>query len=553
MRFRAFIFTLFAFPVFCQAGVEQVADWTSLLPPLVAIVLALLLREVLISLSVGVLTGLVLSAMRSSQSLTGAVLDIPITLRDALFSKDHLSIIVFTVLIGAMVAVISKNGGMMALVKRIAKRANTARSGQFATWLLGVAIFFDDYANTLVVGNTMRPLTDRLKISREKLAYIVDSTAAPVAAVAFITTWIGAELSYISNGIGNIEKGEQLIGNAYGVFFQSLQYMFYPFLTLFFILMLIRKQVDFGPMLTAERLARKSETSNSSLASVGEVDDVEDSKERVFNGLLPILTMIGVAAAGLIYLGSKGYTWDGDASFTTNLSNIIGRSDSYLALLWASFSGLVVAIVLTVVQKIHSIRKTMEFVEHGVKTMIPAIMILTLAWALGGLTEQLGTAEFLSDLIGGNIRPEALPTIVFILAALIAFSTGTSWGTMSILYPLVLGTTWSVCQAGGLDVDSSLSIFANVVATVIAGSVLGDHCSPISDTTIMSSLATECDHIEHVRTQLPYAITVGVVSILLGTLPSGFGIPFYVTFPIALLTLWLIVSYFGKSSDTVGD
>ncbi len=557
MRFLGLCLTLIISVVHVFAQETTVVEttiisWTSLIPPLVAIALALILREVLLSLTIGIFSGLVLMAVQSGDSIAGAFLKIPMAFKQSLVNADHISIILFTLMIGAMVSIISKNGGMMALVKKISKRATTARSGQLATWMLGIAIFFDDYANTLVVGNTMRPLTDRLKISREKLAYIVDSTAAPVAAVAFITTWIGAELGYISDGISKIENGSELIGSAYSVFFHSLQYMFYPLLTLFFIFILIWKKRDFGPMLKAERLARSQTETSAELTKVGEVDEVPDNKESVWSAIVPILVMILGAAAGLISTGLNGYddlvgyNWSGELGFFTNLSEIIGRANSYYALLWGAFGGLCVAILITVIRKILNVRKTMQVAEEGIKSMMPAIIILTLAWTLGAITESLGTAEYLAQLTEGSLMPQFIPTIVFVLSAGIAFSTGTSWGTMSILYPIVLVTTWSICQADGMAVADSLGIFANVVAAVLAGSVLGDHCSPISDTTILSSLSADCDHIQHVKTQMPYALTVGSVSIALGTIPAGFGVPFYITFPIAAFALYLIVSYFGK-------
>jgi Na+/H+ antiporter NhaC len=455
-------------------------------------------------------------------------------------------------MIGAMVSIISQNGGMMALVKRIAKRANTPRSGQLATWLMGIAIFFDDYANTLVVGNTMRPLTDRLKISREKLAYIVDSTAAPVAAIAFITTWIGAELGYIGDGIANIEGGE-VIGSPYAVFFQSLQYMFYPILTLFFIFLIVWKRVDYGPMYHAEVKARnQKEIQSDASEGPGDIDAIPTDKEHVWNAILPIAIMIFFATIGLVYTGSQEVGWDSSISFGTNVSNIIGSADSYSALIWGSFIGLVSAILLTVGSRVLSIKKTMEMAENGVKSMMPAILILTMAWSLGAITEKLHTAEYLAELTQGNIMPQLLPTVVFLLSAAIAFSTGTSWGTMSILYPIVLVTSWNICKAGGIDMELTIGIFANVVSAVLAGSVLGDHCSPISDTTILSSLSADCDHVAHVRTQMPYALTVGAISILFGTLPAGFGVPVYITMPVAGLVVYFTVSYLGKMVDNKG-
>jgi len=535
---------------------SSIPDWMSIIPPIVAIALALILREVLLSLTIGIFSGLVLMGLKSSKSIGQAFLEVPTAIQHSLVNKDHISVILFTLMIGAMVSIISKNGGMMALVKRISKKATTARSGQLATWLLGIAIFFDDYANTLVVGNTMRPLTDKLKISREKLAYIVDSTAAPVAAIAFITTWIGAELGYISDGIAKIPNGATEIGSAYGVFFQSLQYMFYPILTLFFIFMLVWRKRDFGPMLKAERKARAADAMVKERSVVGEIDEVEDKKESLWSAILPIAVMIVGATIGLFYTGLAGggegqeYVWNNSVSFATNLSEIIGRADSYLSLIWGSFCGLFMAILITISAGILSVRKTMSVAEAGVKSMMPAILILTLAWTLGAVTESLGTAEYLAALSQGNIMPEFIPTIVFLLAAGIAFSTGTSWGTMSILYPIVLVTSWNICAADAFSIDASMNIFANVVSAVLAGSVLGDHCSPISDTTILSSLSADCDHVQHVKTQMPYALTVGLVSIILGTIPAGFGIPFYITFPIAALTLYFIVSYFGKMTET---
>lgn len=539
-----------------MSELSNIPEWTSIIPPVVAIALALILREVLLSLTIGIFSGLILMGLKSSKSVGQAFLEVPNAIQYSLVNADHISVILFTLMIGAMVGIISKNGGMMALVKKISQRATTARSGQLVTWLLGIAIFFDDYANTLVVGNTMRPLTDRLKISREKLAYIVDSTAAPVAAIAFITTWIGAELGYISDGIAKIPNGMNVIGSAYGVFFQSLQYMFYPILTLFFIFILIWKKRDFGPMLKAERAARAQTETTTKNAVVGEIDEVDDKKESLWSAILPITVMIITATIGLFYTGLAGggegeeYVWNTSASFATNLSEIIGRADSYLSLIWGSFCGLFMAILITISAGIHSVRKTMEYAEAGVKSMMPAILILTLAWTLGAVTESLGTAAYLAKLSQGNIMPQFIPTIVFILAAGIAFSTGTSWGTMSILYPIVLVTSWNICSAEACTIEASMGIFANVVSAVLAGSVLGDHCSPISDTTILSSLSADCDHVQHVKTQMPYALTVGGVAILLGTIPAGFGVPFYITFPIAGITLYFIVSYFGKMTET---
>ncbi|MBI1305546.1 MAG: Na+/H+ antiporter NhaC family protein [Bacteroidetes bacterium] len=543
----AFLFSPLLLLAAPESTVEVSFGWLSVIPPLITIVLALIFREVIFSLLIGIFSGILILNWTSGgiQEAPGALLDIPILIRTALVDKDHISVILFTLMIGAMVSVISKNGGMMALVRHIAARANSARSAQLATWLLGIAIFFDDYANTLIVGKTMRPLMDRMKISREKLSYIVDSTAAPVASVAFITTWIGAEIGYINDGLDAITNGREIIGNAYTVFLMSLQHAFYPVLTLVFMFFLIWKNRDFGPMLLAERKAREQEVSDFA-AEVGDVDEVPTGKEHARNALIPIFTLLLVAIGGIAFTGYLEHGWKPTLSVLKNISAIVGNADAYVALIWASFCGCLVAVLMTVGGKIFDIPKTVEYALDGIKLMLPAIAILTLAWTLSSITGELKTGKYLAQLVDGSISPYVLPSLVFILSGLIAFSTGTSWGTMSILYPIVLTTSWGLCMKSGLDHDSAIFIFTNVVSAVLAGAVLGDHCSPISDTTILSSLASDCDHISHVRTQLPYALTVGGVSVMLGTLPAGFGVPWFITFPMSMIALYLIVSYLGK-------
>ncbi|MCK4569476.1 MAG: hypothetical protein KAT76_04245, partial [Bacteroidales bacterium] len=410
-------------------------------------------------------------------------------------------------------------------------------------------IFFDDYANTLVVGNTMRPVTDRLKISREKLAYLVDSTAAPIASIAFVTTWIGAELSYIQDGINVIGLNE----NAYMIFFNSLAYSFYPIFTLVFILIIIYRGVDFGPMLKAERKARKEESViagkiNSLSSELNKLEIDENIKARWFNAVIPVLVIIFGTIAGLIYTGWDPTIWsDEQLAFGRKISATIGNADSYKALLWSSLASVLMALLLTVSQRILSLRQSIDSLINGFKTMLTAVLILILAWSVALVTEHMHTASFISSsMLEMSLSPYLVPAITFILAALVSFSTGSSWGTMAILYPLMLPATWLITEDYGMDYNTSMLIFYNVVSCVLAGSVLGDHCSPISDTTILSSLASSCNHIEHVRTQLPYALTVGVVSVIAGTLPAAFGISSYILFPAGLLILFLTVLFLGK-------
>jgi len=550
-----------------------IPGWLSLLPPLIAIFLALIFKEVLSSLFIGVFIGAATIGFYTG-GISGifgaffAVLDHYIL--DALMDTGHLSVILFSVLIGSIVAIISKNGGMQGVVNRLVRFAQTRRSGMLTTYFLGIAIFFDDYANTLVVGNTMRPVTDKLRISREKLAYIVDSTAAPIAAVAFITTWIGAELTYISDGVQKIEaQGGVISESAYGIFVSSLSYSFYPIFSLFFVFFLLYKQRDFGPMLKAERNAAKGEVKSDSVTNkeLEEFNPVNDTKIRSFNAVVPILVLITGTFIGLVYTGLTGTAsvlaeegvsvangvWSsinlmegGEVGFFRKLGIVIGNADSYAALLWASLSGLAVAIFLTVGQRIMSLKDTMDAVLVGINTMMPAVVILILAWSLAGVTEGLSTAEFLKSSFGSDFdQVWIIPALTFVLSAFIAFSTGSSWSTMALMYPLVIPLSFAV--AGDLmGQEETMLIMYNTIASVLAGAVLGDHCSPISDTTILSSLATSCDHISHVRTQMPYALTVGVIALLIGIIPGAMGVPSYVTIPIGIGVAFGVIHLFGK-------
>ena len=405
------------------------------------------------------------------------------------------------------------------------------------TFLMDLCIFFDDYSNTLVVGNTMRPIADKLKVSREKLAYIVDSTSAPVVAVAFVTTWIGAELSYIQDGISAIG----LETSAYSVFFHSLAYSFYPFLTLGFVLMIIFSGRDFGPMLTAERKVRHTSTMET------EMMRNEAKPAHIIDAMIPLLVLIFGTIIGLIATGYDISVWQSGTGFFSKLSATIGAANSYKALLWASVLSLITAIIMTMLRGTLTFVRVMEEMVEGFKAMFNAVLILTMAWAIALVTKDMHTAEFVSQLlVQWSLSPVVVPVLTFLLAALIGFSTGTSWGTMAILYPLILPASWLLCQEQGLSIDATMPLFYNVVASVLAGSVMGDHCSPISDTTIMSSLASSCNHLQHVRTQMPYALTVGAVAMLIGVLPTALGLPSWVAFLMGFGVLWLIVRLVGK-------
>lgn len=517
--------------------------WLSVLPPIIAIVMALFLKEVISALFLGVLSGTFIMALFNGQEPGTAlgsgllrVVDTYIT--GSLFDFDHVTIIVFTLTIGGMVKIISANRGMQGIVNWLLRRAKGPRSGQIMTFFMDICIFFDDYSNTLMVGNTMRPVADKLKVSREKLAYIVDSTSAPVVAIAFVTTWIGAELSYIQEGIDVIG----IDASAYSVFFHSLKYSFYPLLTLAFVLMIIHSGRDFGPMLKAERDARLKEDSCSEKS-----DNVEQPAHSI-DALVPLLTLIFGTILGLFATGYDASVWhDSNLDFFAKLSTTIGNANSYTALIWSSLISLLSAIIMTLLRGSLEFGKIMEEMIEGFKMMFNAVLILTMAWSIALVTKDMHTAEFVSEiLLKLSLSPVIVPALTFILAALIGFSTGTSWGTMAILYPLILPASWMLCQDQGFSVAATMPLFYNVVASVMAGAVMGDHCSPISDTTIMSSMASGCNHLQHVKTQMPYALTVGSVALLIGVLPTALGLPSWLAFVVAIATLVIVVRFVGK-------
>lgn len=534
--------------------VTPIPLWLSILPPLIAIIMALITKEVFSSLFIGLLIGTSVIYKYSGAAFfvavfKGAFAIIDTYLMQALLSHEHLSIIIFSMLIGGMVTLISLNGGMKGIVNILSKYANNRRSGQFITYIMGMLIFFDDYANTLVVGNTMRPVTDKLKISREKLAYIVDSTSAPIAAIAFITTWIGAELSYIQQGIAEVG----LSSSAYSVFLQSLKYSFYPILTLIFVPILVWQRRDFGPMLKAEKQAISSQHTSTdkkgrSPQIMKELEVADDVSPRWFNAVIPVLIVVLGTIGGLIYTGWNPGVWGNEAlSFTSKLSTTIGDADVFNALIWSSLAGVFAALLLTTSQRILNLKESIEGLINGFKTMFHAILILSLAWSLALLTDHLHTAEFITGILTSiNISPEFIPALTFAFSAAIAFSTGSSWGTMAIIYPLILPAIWKIGLEAGMDTEAILPLFYNAVSSVLAGAVLGDHCSPISDTTILSSLACSCHHIHHVRTQMPYALLVGTIALLVGTLPSAFGFPIILSYIIAIGIMFAFIRLKGK-------
>ncbi|HCS54176.1 Na+/H+ antiporter NhaC family protein [Rubinisphaera sp.] len=495
----------------------------SLLPPVVAIVLAITLRNVMPALFLGVWVGTTI--MEGGRPDLGflRIFDTLLLQQVAAPGENgavdyfHLHIILFTAFLGAMVGVMSLSGGSKAVLDRIAGRIDNRRHGQMLTWLSGLIIFFDDYANTLLIGGTMRPLTDRLKISREKLAFLIDSTAAPVAGLSLISTWAGFEVSLLVEGFQAV--GQTV--NGWEVFLATIPYRFYPLTMLLFVFLIGWTGRDYGPMLTAESKAVQPELS---LSQCEVTDSSRVSSLQMRHALLPIITLLTVVAFGMML----------DMDRATEV------------LVIASFLASVVGVVSTILSRTFTVNESMEAWIEGAKSMVPAIVILILAWMIGAICDDdhLKTGRYLQQLVGNSLSPEWLPAIAILISAAVSFMTGSSFATMGLLVVPFTELSWTAL--GG---DASLisdPVLLGTVGSVLAGAIFGDHCSPISDTTVLSAAASDCDHLNHVETQFPYALTVGGTSFLLGCLPIGFGINVWICLLVQIVVLFVFLRIVGR-------
>ncbi len=530
----------------------------TLLPPLFAIFMALAFRQVVIALSAGVWLGALF--LYDFRPLAAILRTVDHFALESLTDSDHISILMFTLLLGGMIGVISRSGGVQGIVNQIARFATNRRRGQLATWALGILVFFDDYSNTLIVGPTMRPVTDRLRISREKLAYIVDTTAATIASIALVSSWIGMEVSLIGDGFRSAGIARQ----PYSTFLATIPYCFYPWMALILCFIIGYTGRDFGTMWRAETRARGGQVLADSAAPLSDFDassfaPLPGRPQRWWNALLPVFALTVFIFAGL--------WWDGRAALAAqgvpagidsplalllsplaiqNLGQIFGEADSFRILLGASLVGCLVALALAFSQRLLTLTEGLQAWLEGIKAMLPAFVVLTLAWSIGLVCSELQTADYLVSLLSGALTPLWLPTLIFLSASVISFATGTSWGTMAILLPIVIPLAHKVCQTAPLEVGQAEGVLLGSIASVLAGAVFGDHCSPISDTTILSSMATSSDHIDHVRTQLPYALVGAGTAILFGTLPAGLGFSPWLGILAGTVFLALLVRFLGR-------
>ena len=481
----------------------------ALVPAVVAIALALISKEVYSSLFIGIVIGGIFYAIDAGTGFTGFMTHVFTDgFAGSLADSYNVGILVFLVILGIMVALMNKAGGSAAFGRWAKQHIKSKVGAQVATIILGMAIFIDDYFNCLTVGSVMRPVTDKYGLSKEKLAYLIDSTAAPICIIAPISSWAAAVAGFVSEG-----------ENGFTLFCKAIPFNFYAFFTILMMFAMVFMKFEYGEMSKYEKALEVMNKASD------EAEDGANKNGRVIDLIVPIVVLIVMCILGMIYTGGfftkmvEGE--DGAMVANGNFLNIISSfsdSDASVGLVLGSFAALIITIIFYVCRKVLSFKGSMLCVPDGFKAMVPAILILTLAWTLKAMTDSLGAKEFVAGAVEGSAAglKMMLPAIIFVVACFLAFATGTSWGTFGILIPICI----AIFAPG-----NPLRIIS--ISACMAGAVCGDHCSPISDTTIMASAGAQCEHVKHVSTQLPYAITVAVVSFLtyvIAGLTQGMGL-----------------------------
>ena len=504
--------------------------WLSILPPIIAIVLALITKEVISSLIIGILSGTLIYSFATGGGIVKAIEVVFSLMAEKL--GDNASIVIFLACLGALVTVITLAGGSRAYGNWASNKIKSKTGAQLGTSILGGLIFIDDYFNCLTIGTVMRPVTDKHRISRAKLAYIIDATAAPICIIAPISSWAASVISQM-NGL---EVNGAAI-NGMNTFMATIPFNLYAILTLIMVVVLCVTNIEFGPMAKFEESARNGkDLAIDEASSEEELSNMKISeKGRVFDLIIPIVALIIFAVISMLYVG--GYFEGG-----MTIAEGFGNTDAGLALSMAGFGALIVAFLLFVPRKVITFKEFMEGIGAGVKSMVGAVIILTLAWTISGVCRDLlSTGEFVGGLVEeSNMLPALIPAIIFLVAGGLAFAMGTSWGTFGILIPIVTMICSSVAP----------ELVTVSLAATLAGAVFGDHCSPISDTTILSSTGAGCNHIEHVSTQIPYTLVVAVCCVV-GYLIAGFTNNLVLTLGGSILLLAIILFVLSRKSKKV--
>ena len=506
-------------------------SYLGLLPPAVAIVLAIATRRIVASLAVGVLVGIGCLTLARGESIAAAARLTFDIARQSLFDTDHLLVLASTVLLGAMVGVLERGGSMLALIVRVSKwfgledvgdpaRPTSVRNRTRAQQLIsatGLVIFFDDYANMLLVGGTMRTTADRYRLSREKLAYLVDSTSAPIAGLAVISTWAAVEMAYMAEGLQAAGVGS---AGAFELFWLSIPYRFYPVLALILVAITVITGRDFGPMAVAEAKAWRQPPPVD--LDDGEMDSSGDLLH--WAAIVPIALCLATVLIFLAGTGWAGVELSGNVSWSMGSIEVLGAGNPYIALTAGGVAGLLASLFLPRRLATTAWSTLRRGAIGGTMQMLPAMVILWFAWALTSVCNGLRTGDYLAAVVFDHMTPLILPSVVFLVAGGIAFATGTSWGTMGLLTPLVVQLAVEIASSE----DSGVAITQHplvlgTTGAVLAGAIFGDHCSPISDTTILSSRSSGCDHLAHVSTQWPYAMLAGIVAVASQTLITILG------------------------------
>ena len=518
-----------ALPAFAEDAAEEIASTSpfyntfwALIPSVIAIVLALITKEVYSSLFIGIVVGGMFAANFNFEKTVLHVFNDGIVASIA--DSYNVGILIFLVILGSIVAMMNRAGGSAAFGRWAKDHIKTRTGAQLATILLGVLIFIDDYFNCLTVGSVMRPVTDRHKISRAKLAYLIDATAAPVCIIAPISSWAAAVSGFVEDGSG------------LALFIRTIPFNFYALLTIVMMLVITTRNIDYGPMAKFEENAKNGDLFSGKNPYENMKDNVPEGKGIVLDLVLPIIVLVACCVVGMIYTG--GF-FDG-ANFVTAFSD----SDASVGLMLGSAFGLLFAVIYYLLRRALSFKELMDCIPEGFKAMVPAILILVFAWSLKAMTSFLGADVFVAGVIENSAKglQMFLPAVIFLIGVGLSFATGTSWGTFGILIPIVL-------EAFPWSSGNPISIVC--VAACMAGAVCGDHCSPISDTTIMSSAGAQCAHVNHVSTQLPYAMTVALVSTVTYLFAGIFAvnaIPTLIALPIGIVLMIITVLVVGKPS-----